>query len=462
MFIFPVIYISLFFQLLKKLFSRNMNGLVLFVIFALPLYTIAMSVTNLMGFPKLVPFLQSCKEAGILAALVYLLYHLTKWYRWHIIDLLLIGFFFYVLIYVFLPLGSYGFFQKVLAFKSLCFFPIVYFTGRLIPPSSFRLGETFQYLCILAIIAAAVNLYEVVTYTHIQTFTGYADYNYRFFNQEPSGSYGLSWTFEIENGMKRFASIFSTPLEFAAATLISVSALVAMSTTNNNKLQFTKFNLFTAACTLFCIAMALSRASFVSYFFIIYAYAYITGQKWITRVFHYGALSVVAFLLLVTFNNDFYDFIINSIQFTNGSSVGHLIEWLNGIDSMIRHPLGIGLGESGRISAFAGDNTGGENQFIIIGVQAGVIALALYILVYIRLIKEGIKAFRTRAGVQRQMGIFILLVKAGLLIPLFTAEVESYIYVSYLTWFLSGCFISMITVEKPGNEITLRTTEVLK
>ena len=42
----------------------------------------------------------------------------------------------------------------------------------------------------------------------------------------------------------------------------------------------------------------------------------------------------------------------------------------------------------------------------------------------------------------------VILIKIGLIIPLFTAEIESYIYVSYITWFLSGYMINLIQSKK--------------
>ncbi|MFX8972765.1 hypothetical protein ABTN24_19850, partial [Acinetobacter baumannii] len=79
----------------------------------------------------------------------------------------------------------------------------------------------------MAVAAALVVCYEVITNTHLQTRTGYADFIYYILNQEPGGNYGLTWTFETENGLKRFASFFSMPLEHAAATVVTVAVIMA-------------------------------------------------------------------------------------------------------------------------------------------------------------------------------------------------------------------------------------------
>jgi hypothetical protein len=119
---------------------------------------------------------------------------------------------------------------------------------------------------------------------------------------------------------------------------------------------------------------------------------------------------------------------------------------------MIKSPLGIGLGSSGRISAFSGYNVGGENEFIIIGVQTGIIALGLYIAAYVYLIRKTYQIFTTSTGRIRRLALFLLLLKIGMIIPLFTSEAESYIYISYTTWLLSGIFINMVSKENSNNK----------
>ncbi len=444
MFIFPIFYVGLFITSLFYLSQKQQKGIFLFLLFGLPIYIISLSVAHMYGFGKMVPFMQSFKEASILLYLGFALFSLkVNETKWHLLDKIMVALFFYNLLYVPLPIGSYSFFERVLAFKSLSFFPLVYFTGRLIKADQILITEIYHYIALFTIAAAAVLFVEVITYTHIQTISGYAGYNEYFFDQTPNGSYGLTWTFEIENGMKRFASFFSTPLELASASLVSLSAIAAIVTNKDNSFTFNKWTITAFIASLFCIGFALSRASFASYFIILYTYAWLTNKKIILRIIHFGLISVIAMFLIVSFNNDFVDFIINTLNFSNASSVGHLIEWANGIESMILHPLGIGLGESGRISAFSGFNTGGENEFIILGVQTGIITLGLYIAAYVVILKTSYQLFKTSEGRIRRLALFLYLLKIGLIIPLFTSEAEAVIYVSYTTWILTGLLINM-------------------
>ncbi|MCW3087839.1 MAG: hypothetical protein JWQ78_1225 [Sediminibacterium sp.] len=424
MFLFPLVYISLFITALVGLLKNKKEGVLLFFICALPIYTTTLSVTYMYGFPWLVPVLQSFKEILVLATLGSLLYNARGPLHFHLIDKLLLFFFAYTLLYVFIPIGQFTLVEKLLAFKSLSFFILVYFTGRFFDPTSISVSKYFHIICAVSIAAGLVLSYEVFTYQHLQTMTGYADYNYFFFKQDPSGNYDLSWTFEVNEigkGAKRFASFFSNPLEYAAATVLTISILAGLYTTENNRIKVDGFGLAVLATTLFAIFFALSRASFVSYFLLIYAYSFITGKKMIILVINLFFLLAVSYVVFFA-EKDVRDFIVNTLTFSNLSSLGHVVEWLGGIQSMITSPLGIGLGESGRIAGTTGDNVGGESQLIILGVQAGVLALGVYIAVYVMLINRAYRAFKTRKGKERKLSLALLLMKIGFIVPIITAN----------------------------------------
>jgi hypothetical protein len=290
MFLFPIIYIASFISTMYQLARRRAGAILIFLICGLPIYTTTLSIVNMYGFPGLVPVLQAFKEIAILTALMGLLYFYKGSFRLQLADKLMLFFLIYTFLYAVLPFGQFGFFQKLLAFKSLSFFVLIYFTGRLTDPRKIFISKYFRFIAAVVIAAAAVLLFEVITYQHLQSHTGYAAYNYHFFGQESSGTYGLSWTFEVYDigrSVKRFASFFSNPLEFAAATLLSTSMLAALYTRKNNRLAADTFGVIAFGCTAFAIFFALSRASLISYFLLVYVYAFLTGKKNLLRFIHF-------------------------------------------------------------------------------------------------------------------------------------------------------------------------------
>jgi hypothetical protein len=194
--------------------------------------------------------------------------------------------------------------------------------------------------------------------------------------------------------------------------------------------------------SLLSIVLAISRASMVSYFLVFYVFAIISQKKYWLKLFHYGMIGLTL-LVLFYLKGDIYELIITTINFSDNSSAYHVLQWLEGIEAIASHPLGLGLGMSGRVSGAVGDNIGGENQLIIIGVQAGLIAVLIYLTIYYLIIKLCIEQFKKHQGKIKKLALCLLLVKIGLFIPTLTANVESYIYIAYLSWFCAGLLNSM-------------------
>ena len=439
LYLFPLLFLGSFALALYKVVKGNANGLFIFLIGGLPFYAISLSLIYLLGGKIWVPIIQSFKEIIILATLVTLLFQKNTIVRLHLLDKLIIAFFIFSLLFVPLPLGSFSFLQKLVAFKSLSFFPLIYFCGRLFPLQKTHLQKQFSFILILTIAAALLSAGEYLVQTHLQTYTGYATFNDYVYKQDPSGSYGLSWTFEIENGVKRFAAFFSTPLEHASATLIALAIIAGLYTEKNRKINLQPLGWFALLATVACILFSLSRAALLGYFLMILIYSFLTRRKEILSVFYLLVISFIFYLFSFS-SKEMQEFVANSIQFSNNSSIGHVLEWVAGIEAMITSPLGMGLGASGRVTALEGDAVGGENQFIIVGVQIGITGLLLYLTIYFYSMFQAYKTYRFLEGKEKQITMIVLLLRVGLFLPMFTSNLDSYIYVSYVLWFLNGLF----------------------
>jgi len=451
MFIFPIIYFSAFFIALKNLISRNIQGVLIFLIFGLPIYTTSLSLALQYGFADIVPFMQPLKELLILATLGIGVWELKNRIRLQAIDYIILAYFFINLLYVILPIGQYGLSDKLIAFKSSSFFTLIYCTGRIFDPARIYISKYFHYVLAVFIAAAGILVFEIISDQHFQTLTGYADFNFYFFNQEATGNYGLSWTFETSTGLRRFASFFANPLEFAASTLLTLAILAGLYTRDDNKIKVDTLGIIAIIATQFSIFFAISRSSLASYLIMVFIYALITKKKLVLKIIYAGfvALAIYFIFFMLVINPDLYEFIYETITFTNPSSVGHVLAWLEGIEAIATNPLGLGLGESGRVAGSLGDTTGGENQYLVIGVQTGIISLLLYAGMHLYFIKNCWKWYPYLSGKERQVCLSLLLMKIGFIIPLLTSELESSVYISYLSWFLSGVFVQMIAGKTP-------------
>ncbi len=455
--LFPLLYIFSFLYALKEVMKGNSQGIIIYILFGLSIYTTALSITFNFGYRNVLPILQSFKE--LLVAIVFLacLWNLKRKLSFHFVDYALAAFFCYTLLYAILPIGEQSLVNRFIAFKTTSFFCVVYATARLIDPKTIFIGKYLYYIMALAIFTAIVLLYEVRHDQHLQSLIGLADYNYYVFNLDPSGNYGLSWTFESQGGFKRFASIFASPLEHAGATLIALCVIAGVYTRDDYRFKPDTLGWVALGATALSIIFAISRSAFISYCIIIYFYCIITNKKLLLRMIHFGIVAVLAYFIYYITQKDRYDelvqdVIIDTLNFSHPSSVGHVLEWIQGIMSIYTNPFGIGMGSSGRIGGSLGENVGGENQYIIIGVQAGIIALLLYLSIYVSLIKTARKWYKKLTKKERQLALAILLIKIGFIIPSLTSETESSVYISYVTWFLTGIFISIISEKKLSND----------
>jgi hypothetical protein len=443
-FIFPLLFLTSFLLGCYKILKGDPNGLFIFLIGGLPFYATSLSTFFLIGGKNIIPFVQATKELVIVLCLGTLILQNKILFKWTLLDRLILIFFIGSSIYVFLPIGPNGFLQRLLAFKGLSFFPLVYFCGRLFPLRKTHLEKYFIFILVLTIAAAALSLGEYLLQTHLQAYTGYSDLNYYVYKQDPSGNYGLTWTFEIQNGAKRFASFFSTPLEHAAATIIALAIIAGLYTKKSNQLFLSKFGWIALVATVASILLSLSRAAVLSYFAVILIYSFITKRREILSIFY---LTIVLFVVyLFSFSSkDIQDFVMDTITFSNESSVGHLAEWLIGLESMIAKPLGLGIGASGGITANEGNAVGGENQFIIVGVQIGIAGLLLYAWIHFYTIYLAYKNYKILKGKEQKIAMTVLLIRVGMFLPMFTSNLDTFIYISYLMWFMTGLLSNILS-----------------
>ena len=82
--------------------------------------------------------------------------------------------------YVFFPVGPFTLFTKLLAFKNLSFFCLLYAIGRLCKTELVYINKLFSFIVIVIIVAAVVVLAERIAYQHLHSFTGFADYNFYY------------------------------------------------------------------------------------------------------------------------------------------------------------------------------------------------------------------------------------------------------------------------------------------
>ncbi|ERM82163.1 hypothetical protein P872_08310 [Rhodonellum psychrophilum GCM71 = DSM 17998] len=412
-----------------------------FLLLYLPIYITILSLTlQATNSILLVKFFQILKElvvvCSVLGFLVYQKNVLEYPFRLHLVDKLFLAFVGLAMLYLFLPIGA-PFLNKALYMKSILIPGFVYFIGRNTNFSDLEVNRVFQLIFFVTIAAFVVNIFEKSIDTHLQSLTGYANYNAVISDIEPAGHFGLTWTFETQAVTKRLASFYADPLELASSVLMGFSAGLIWFLTSKRE----KWFLYTVV--MFCAMMGLffsaSRAAFAAFFLMVFFIALIFK---LNKLIVSGVLLAVCFSAYILFfaTDDLYYYVLDTLTFENTSSMGHVIEWLLALDSMVANPLGIGLAMSGNFGSVEDElRIGGENQFLIFGVQLGWIGMLLYILLLAYSIRYSLKVFnQTPNTMTARIAFVAATVKFGLLLPLFTANVEIYTYVSWVTWWMVG------------------------
>ncbi|WP_317172741.1 O-antigen ligase family protein [Echinicola salinicaeni] len=444
LFVFVVIAVGLLLSITvnKIVFETKWEWVIIFMCLYLPFYISILSIVyQATASPFLVSIFQYLKEFVLLISLLsFVFYQRNLFYypfRLQITDKLFLAFYGLGLVFLFLPIGPADMLTKALYFKNVLMMGLLYFLGRNTNFSDLDYRFLFKSIMLIFVAALGLNLFEKLTGLHFQNITGYALFNQAINNVEPSGNYGLTWTFETQTGGMRLASFFSDPLELASSCLLGFSVgLIGFLSSKRHQSWIFIIVILASIGSLF---FAASRASFASFFIMLIFIAVIFRLYGLIKL---GVALFASFVIFVLFfaNDEFYYFVVDTLTFENASSVGHVIAWLEALNQMLVAPLGSGLATSGNVGSVSDElRIGGENQFLVFGVQLGFLGMFLYILILGMGVWTGIKVFRNSQNTHIARVAFIAAtVKVGLLLPLFTANAELYAFVSWLTWWMVG------------------------
>ncbi len=437
----------------EMIFKGNWSRFIFFLILWLPFYTTSLSVIYLTtGSPFVVSIFQVLKEIVVLLAVLVFIFFIKNLFeypfRLQSTDWLMITFLGLAALYLFLPLGGASFINKALYFKSMFIPGMVYFLGRNTRFEAIELKRIFSIIFAIAIGAFLVNVVEsFILNAHLQQFTGYTLFNETINGTERSGNFGLTWTFETQAVTKRLASFFSDPLEMGSSVLMGFAAGLIWFLTS--KKEHNWLYILVMICSLGSLVFSASRAAFLAFFVMIF---FVSLVFRLYKLIAAGFLALLVFVLyvMVFSSEDFYYFVLDTLTFENTSSVGHVVEWVLALDSMIANPMGIGLAMSGNFGSVTDElRVGGENQFLIYGVQLGWIGMGLYVLLLFFSIRDCIYVFNNSTNKSVARIAFVGgVVKFGLLLPLFTANVEIYTYVSWISWWMVGLSINEYSIIK--------------
>ena len=439
-----LIYIIFIGLTLGEIYKGNSAYLLLYVICFLPFYTVfQITVFNAFENIVLINSIKYSKDFVFFSSFILFIIgtkrsFINRTFNFSVLDKLIITFLALVLVYLIIPLGEANLISKIIYAKNIFLIGILYFFGRNTDFNFKNWNIVIKLLVFLTLLSFIIALLETVAGTHLHSFLGYSNYNLVINDIDPQGNYGLNWSFESQGAQPRYASFFADPLEFSASLLLFFSIalwLFIHSKYNQNKLLVITL----ISVIIFSFLFAFSRASMFSGILVLVFGLYLSRNYKI--IFSMFFIVLLGFVYLYNFSDEELRFFIqDTLTFQNTSSLGHLVEWIEGIISIYENPFGVGLAMSGNASGVDQSiKIGGENQFLIYGVQMGIVSLVLYLLILIKAIYNSARLYLKSVDYNhKSIGFITSLTKFGLLIPLFTANAELYLFVALFSWYLVG------------------------
>ena len=444
--LFILYYSIVFIYVIDKISRGKIEYLVIYICACLPIYTtLQAQALKIFDSEIVVIIIKLSKDIIFIYAFMIFLFgkniHLLKRsFKFSVVDKLILFFTFLVTIYALIPLGEADIFSKLIYAKNLYIISITYLIGRNIKIDEVFFNTIKKILKYLILSLTFFLCFEFILSTHFHTIIDFSNYNTIINEIDPQGNFGLSWSFESQGSLPRYAAFFADPLELSASLLLLTSLLIFNFW--NNKKYINYFLLFmVGAAFLF----SFSRGAIVACIGIV-LFALLLNKKYKTLLFIFGSFILSTLSLLYFGSDEIRYLIIDTLKFENTSSLGHLVEWIEGILSIFENPLGIGLAMSGNASGVdQAVKVGGENQFLILGVQMGVLSIIIYGLILFFVIKRSCKVYNMSSNNDKHISFVVACTKFGLLLPLLTANAELYLFVSLSSWFFAGYIESRYT-----------------
>ena len=408
----------------------------------LPLHQLMMmTLLHLSGSWTLTRLMQPWKDLlalGALVAVIGIWVSAGRRTRWRLLDRLIIGYFILNILYLIGPWDT-SIEVRLFGLRSNTFLVTFYALGRMIPLSRRR---QHQVLSVLLMLGAAAGVFALVDRFLLPIdwparigFTEYVSQGTGVIG----GRMGLSWTFWTSTGLRRASSFFANPLDFAAsAHLTGVTALVvALSYPKRNKRR--AFALAVFWLIVIGLLLSISRTSTVVFLLECILVLILMGRS--VLIPPLLALIAVGGAIILALNPKATELIYQTITFENPSSLGHLSRWQEGIAVLLESPLGLGPGTSGRVGARFGSQVGGESQYIVLGVELGIVGIVLYLILQWTALVYALNLFRYSHGSTRMLALIACVSRFGISLAGITAPIESYLFVSFINWWLIGFVI---------------------
>jgi hypothetical protein len=276
---------------------------------------------------------------------------------------------------------------QVFGWRDAVFFTLLYFVGRATP----EVAEDPRILRALfgaGVITSALAILERLFVTPQQiVLLGAGRYIQEFLGLAPTtrnNEFGLPdnyWTGIGDHVVRRAGSTYLSSQGFAVPFLLILPAATLWLLSGERRrpaiawvgyavLWIGLFLSVTRVTTLVCVLQVLLIAA--------------ARRRWGIAI-GTSLAGALAFVLVLVFVPGAATFAWDTLTWRTGSSIAHLSDWSQGIQSLIDHPLGVGLGAGGLTAVrFGLPPTAADSQYFKYSVELGIPGLLLYVTILAR------------------------------------------------------------------------------
>jgi hypothetical protein len=414
--------------------SKSSTRLLSFLVVMLPLNTLLNIVAfNFFGVSGIhMNIFKSWKDLLLLVALLYWGFNIMKNpERIEFKDkkvIIFSGLFaVFELLYIVLPIGPANFIQKIYSFRTDTIYLFFFILGFLL--RNLEIIKIQRVVLYTGLLFSFIGIIErIISPIPLLIWLGMPDYTFYMTGGLPQTLGGLPYTYWAVGGIRRVGSLLLNPLDFAAFSLFALPTVLIIK--NGTK------RIAAAIILGIGIIFSLSRMPIMILGLFIVGFL-ISKVKNIKKVLVLSSTILgILFILILAIFGEFRSYVINTVTFKEPSAEGHMNEWLMAIENISRHPFGMGLATSGSAGARYGNFGGGENQYLILGVQLGWLGVAIFILMICSILIFLVKTYKEN----KQINLWLISNVLVLLISGITQQSFLNITITCIT-FLSLGFI---------------------
>jgi hypothetical protein len=331
---------------------------------------------------------------------------------------------------------------QLLGWRDAVYFTLLYFVGRETP----HVAAQDRYLRALFAVGVVTCLLAILERLFVSprmlTLLGAARYFQEFLNLAPTtqlNEYGLPdnyWTSVGDHVVRRAGSTYLSSQGFAVPFLMILPAATLWLFSPERRRPVVAWVGYAMLWT--GLLLSVTRMTIVV---CILQVAILTAarRRWGLAV-GTGLVALTAFGVTLFLVPGLAAFLWDTLTWRTGSSVAHLSDWSQGIQSLLDHPLGVGLGAGGLTAVrFGLLPTAADSQYFKYSVEMGAPGLLLFVGMLVAIGVAGLRAARQAATqTERDYGALVVVAVLGLALNGITTTPLTNNFFTYVLFWLAG------------------------